>query len=90
MSIEDNAVAIFTAFSKTQHLDAEKLAVAPENAISIQDYYIALLRPTWGMDAGYASLAMEQKGLIVPATDGNSAGEHVHRNPRSDFPGFWV
>ncbi len=58
MSVEDNAVVIFSAFTEQQSLDATDLAVTPETADSIQDFYIALLRPTWGMDVGYASLAM--------------------------------
>ncbi len=58
MSVEDNAVVIFSAFTKQQGLNPTDLAITSETAGSVQDFYIALLRPTWGMDVGYASLAM--------------------------------
>ena len=54
-NIEGTANAIFKAFSKTKQLENE-LLVSSTSAVAVQDYYIALLRPTWGMDVGYAAV----------------------------------
>ncbi len=53
-SVEETANRIFKAFSKANQLESG-LDVSPALAVAVQDYYIALLRPTWGMDVGYAA-----------------------------------
>ena len=54
-NIEGTANTIFKAFSKNKQLENE-LQVSSTSAVAVQDYYIALLRPTWGMDVGYAAI----------------------------------
>ena len=58
LSVEQTAVEIFNAFTKRSELD-EHIAVQSEYGSQVQDFYIALLRPTWGMDVGYAAFATE-------------------------------
>ncbi len=58
VDIEQTASALFKSFTKTNSLDTQ-LAVDAESAIAVQNYYIALLRPTWGMDVGYAAFATD-------------------------------
>lgn len=55
-SVEETANRIFKAFSKTNQLEGD-LDVSPAAAVAVQDFYIALLRPTWGMDVGYAAVS---------------------------------
>ncbi len=55
-SVEETANKIFKAFSKTNQLKSD-LDVSPASAVAVQDFYIALLRPTWGMDVGYAAVS---------------------------------
>ncbi len=57
--IESQASTIFKAFTKNHQIDTP-LEVETEYVVDVQNYYIALLRPTWGMDVGYASLAMRK------------------------------
>ncbi len=64
-SVEETANRIFKAFSKTNQLESD-LDVSPALAVAVQDFYIALLRPTWGMDVGYA--AMSGDGTAGPLT----------------------
>lgn len=54
--IEQTASTIFKSFTRTNSLE-DPLQIDPDSAIAVQDFYIALLRPTWGMDVGYAALA---------------------------------
>ncbi len=65
-SIENNAVVIFKAFTKNNSFDAAEIDVDAANATAVQDYYIALLRPTWGMDVGYASSSMVDTDQLAP------------------------
>ena len=53
-SVEETANRIFKAFSKTNQLESD-LNVSPAVAVAVQNFYIALLRPTWGMDVGFAA-----------------------------------
>ena len=55
--IETQANIFFKAFTKHQLIEAP-LNVSFESVVDVQNYYIALLRPTWGLDVGYASHAM--------------------------------
>ena len=67
-SVEEVAKTIFKAFTRNQQIESD-LIVESESAIAIQDFYIALLRPTWGMDVGYASHAMSMSdGMAAPLT----------------------
>lgn len=52
--IEETANRIFKAFSKNYRLE-KTIDVSAASALAVQDFYIALLRPTWGMDVGYAA-----------------------------------
>lgn len=54
--IEATANTLFKSFTGTNAVDVH-LGVDPENAVAVQDFFIALLRPTWGMDVGYAAQA---------------------------------
>ena len=54
LDVEVTANTIFKAFTKKHQIDAIP-NLSAESAISVQDYYIALLRPTWGMDVGYVA-----------------------------------
>lgn len=54
LDVEVTANTIFKAFTKKHQIDAIP-DISAESAISVQDYYIALLRPTWGMDVGYVA-----------------------------------
>ena len=66
--IESQAKTIFKAFTRNHTVETE-LNIESDKALDIQNYYIALLRPTWGMDVGYASLAMNADvDLKVPPT----------------------
>lgn len=56
--IETTANTLFRSFTGTSSIN-EHLDVNPESAIAVQDFFIALLRPTWGMDVGYAAQATE-------------------------------
>lgn len=56
--IEGTANTLFKSFTKTNAVETE-LDVDSELAIEVQNFYIALLRPTWGMDVGYAALATQ-------------------------------
>ena len=58
ISIEETANTIFKAFSKTSQLE-DALIVNATSAVAVQDYFIALLRPTWGMDVGYAAASSD-------------------------------
>jgi len=64
--IENNASAIFKAFTKNNSIDAADIDVDATIANAVQDYYIALLRPTWGMDVGYASYSMVNDKTRAP------------------------
>ena len=64
IDIEQTANTIFKAFTKNHQLESE-LSVDTDSALAVQDFYIALLRPTWGMDVGYVSSAMT--GNSIPA-----------------------
>ena len=56
--IEATANTLFKSFTGTNSID-QHLGVDSETAIAVQDFFIALLRPTWGMDVGYAAQATE-------------------------------
>ncbi len=63
--VEGAAVGIFDAFSEIrQH--SEPMAIEADRAIDVQNYLIALMRPTWGMDVGY--LAEPGAGSERPPT----------------------
>ena len=67
-SVEEVAKTIFKAFTRNQQIEGD-LIVESELAVAVQDFYIALLRPTWGMDVGYASHAMSMSdGMAAPLT----------------------
>ena len=67
-SVEEVAKTIFKAFTRNQQIESG-LSVESESAVAVQDFYIALLRPTWGMDVGYASHAMSlRNGMAAPIT----------------------
>ncbi len=57
--VEQTASALFKSFTKTNPL-ATQLDIDPDVAIAVQEFYIALLRPTWGMDVGYAAQATHE------------------------------
>lgn len=59
-SVEKAANTVFKAFTKNKQIDSP-LTVAPDHALATQNYYIALLRPTWGLDVGYAA-SVSQSG----------------------------
>ncbi len=82
-SVEEAAKTIFKAFTRNQQIEND-LSVESKSAVAVQDFYIALLRPTWGMDVGYASHAMSLRdGMAAPLTgillDRHIAREHVYR-----------
>ncbi|MDE0310348.1 MAG: hypothetical protein OXI60_11065 [Acidiferrobacterales bacterium] len=56
-SIEETANRLFKAFTKTNQLETG-LDVSPVAGVAVQDYYIALLRPTWGMDVGFSAVSV--------------------------------
>ncbi len=56
LSIEQNASVIFKAFKEVRPLESE-LRVDIDMAHSVQEFYIALLRPLWGLDVGYLANA---------------------------------
>ena len=67
-SVEEAAKTIFKAFTRNQQIEND-LSVESKSAVAVQDFYIALLRPTWGMDVGYASHAMSLRdGMAAPLT----------------------
>ena len=57
--IETQANIFFKAFTKYQLIE-KPLEVDVQSIVDVQDFYIALLRPTWGLDVGYASHAMRE------------------------------
>jgi len=66
--IEQTANTLFKSFTRTDALDTD-LKVDSASAIAVQDFFIALLRPTWGMDVGYVALATEaDSGVQGPPT----------------------
>ena len=67
--VESTASTLFKSFTGTHSLDAP-LDIDPEAAIAVQDFYIALLRPTWGMDVGYAAHATEVENVSNGAPTG--------------------
>lgn len=66
-SIEKNANTIFKAFTKT-HPISDPLEIVPTHALATQNYYIALLRPTWGMDVGYIANMSQAEVASGPLT----------------------
>ncbi len=67
--IEGAAVAYFEAFSRIQ-AQHEPVLVEPSQVINVQDYLVALMRPTWGMDVGYladaaADAEMPPTGILL-------------------------
>ena len=67
-SVEEAAKTIFKAFTRNKQIESG-LSIESESAVAVQEFYIALLRPTWGMDVGYASHAMSLKdGMAAPIT----------------------
>ena len=68
IDIESTAVQIFGAIKATQPLE-QKLSVSTSDALVVQDYLIALMRPTWGMDVGYcANMAYHSDTHLMPQT----------------------
>lgn len=57
--IETQANIFFKAFTKHQLIETP-LDVSFELVVDVQNFYIALLRPTWGLDVGYSSHAMRE------------------------------
>ena len=58
VDIEQTASTLFKSFTKNNSID-QHLDIDSTSAIAVQDFYIALLRPTWGMDVGYSALATD-------------------------------
>ncbi len=59
--VEQTASTLFKSFTRTHTLESQ-LDIDSDSAIAVQDFYIALLRPTWGMDVGYAAHATTAEG----------------------------
>ena len=67
LKIEQTASVFFKAFSKIKQVDLP-LEISADSALAIQNFYIALLRPTWGLDVGYIARATRspENEEIVP------------------------
>ena len=69
VDIEQTANTLFKSFTRTDSVETD-LKVTPDLAIAVQEYYIALLRPTWGMDVGYIAQATDEMSVAKGAPTG--------------------
>ncbi len=69
VDIEQTANTLFKSFTRTDSVETD-LNVTPDLAIAVQEYYIALLRPTWGMDVGYIAQATDEMSVAKGAPTG--------------------
>lgn len=53
-NVEEEAVALYRAYAGVKQHDGD-LEVDADLALSVQEFFIALLRPQWGLDVGYVS-----------------------------------